>query len=35
MRLGTVMPRATMVVEFGEEYPEIELPYGTVTKDEG
>jgi len=25
----------TMVVEFGEEYPEIELPYGTVTKDEG
>ena len=25
----------TMVVEFGEEYPEIELPYGTVIKDEG
>ncbi|MDI9419347.1 MAG: ATP-binding cassette domain-containing protein [Bacillota bacterium] len=24
----------TMVVEFGEEYPEIELPYGTVIKDE-
>lgn len=24
-----------MVVEFGEEYPEIELPYGTVIKDEG
>ncbi len=25
----------TMVVEFGEEYPVIELPYGTVIKDEG
>lgn len=25
----------TMVVEFGEEYPEVELPYGTVIKDEG
>ncbi len=25
----------TMVVEFGEEYPEIELPYGTIIKDEG
>lgn len=25
----------TMVVEFGEEYPGIELPYGTVIKDEG
>ena len=24
-----------MVVEFGEEYPVIELPYGTVIKDEG
>ena len=25
----------TMVVEFGEEYPVMELPYGTVIKDEG